>query len=232
MRIIMLVLLKKDKCCIQEIKCPAWIPVLPQHANGLLSAPWSPLESKWTDLTFRILPGSLSQCGHRGGPLQKQRVEQNRATGMGITPNLKQGNPLKPLSEPGKTRRRKLPTRGSNGSYSNIMSGNTDCFNYSILCIFNIVLYDVSLRFHQPVKVIGNKICRQEFLPAPPQPWAVKKWILESWLRFSGIFDKSLQKDCKDASCLLVILVTSKRGLVVATVYFQSRSSFKKKRKT
>lgn len=42
----------------------------------------------------------------------KQKVEENRATHMGITPNLYQGNPLKAHSEPGKVGKRKWANTG------------------------------------------------------------------------------------------------------------------------
>lgn len=60
--------MKKDRSLGSEV---AWILALPQHADGLLSAPWSPLESKWRDLTFRILPRTPPQCRLRKGGLRK-----------------------------------------------------------------------------------------------------------------------------------------------------------------
>ena len=42
----------------------------------------------------------------------KKKVEDNRATDTGITPNVQQGNPLKPHSEPGKVGTRRWANAG------------------------------------------------------------------------------------------------------------------------
>lgn len=56
-------------------------------------------------MTFRILPRNpVTVPPVQKGPLQNRRLKKkkNRAPGMGITPSLEQGNPLKAPSEPGK----------------------------------------------------------------------------------------------------------------------------------